>query len=206
MNKALLLLACLSAAVCLRADEVTGIVVTDFDALSGPTTTVFTTPDYIFDVRTAANAFYLDAQRLSYLRDGPDYFVETEFAAANYAPLMPGTYFNVSELGYLNGTPWMTFLYDSTGTENFNAQFTVLEAVYDANDVIQHFGAVFEIFQADGSPWWTGATFYNYDVPSAVPEPSSTSLIVLAAMLGIGIVRHDLFWGKRRKHQVLRTV
>lgn len=184
----------------LRPAELTEIVLSQYQYTGldpNPTvvTNVFTSSNYSFLAGTHyRNSFFLYAENFSYLPYGV-FFGTTEFEAPNASLLAPGAYLNVMQFPENPpGTAGLDISIDSLGLDNFSAQFTVFEAVYDPNNVMQHFGATFEIFTPEGEPAWTGAAYYNYDLPSMnVPEPTTwplAGLLLLAAIAIPAVRRH----------------
>jgi len=123
------------------------------------------------------------------------FFATVDFAAPDGVPLQVGTYTGATRWPFnAPGTPGFDFTIGSAGSNTLEGQFTVLEAVYDANGVMQHFGATFEaISPVTGRAWETGTVYYNFDLPvSSVPEPAAASLGVLslAALLCSFCIRY----------------
>jgi hypothetical protein len=167
------------------ADEITGFTV---DFSNGGPPLSYTTADGSLTYQPWGA--YPHSATFEFFGNVTGEFASLYFSAPGNLELTPGLYTDVARFPFQapdQAGLWIAV--NGSGPNTVTGQFTVLEAVYNADGTIAHFGASYEEFPDGFSPPWIGNVYYNFDQPS-VPEPSSFVCLAIPALLIASGVRH----------------
>jgi len=182
-----------------------GPMLTQFELRSEPGDFVGQGQSYFRDLTTGAfdivQAFdgqgdgLADYVFLRYLGHVPGTFAHIWFATTQLPGinLTPGFYSDADRAPFARpGHPGLDWGLDGRGCNTLTGNFTILGAQFDyagATPSLLSFGATFEQHCENAAPALFGTFYYNFDPDTAVPEPSTLSLLVLGCCGVLGRAR-----------------
>jgi hypothetical protein len=117
-------------------------------------------------------------------------FVGPEQSPYNPIPLVPGTYTNIERWPFVDPNyPGFDLDFDYWGEDTYSGTYTILEAEWNPDGTLSHFGATFDVVGGypEGTISFNGDVYYDYDLAiTPAPEPGTTvPLSLLLAFLVI---------------------
>jgi hypothetical protein len=117
-------------------------------------------------------------------------FVGPTIAGNTPGLLLPGTYTNFARWPFVSvGQAGFDLDIDFFGEDNYSGEFTILEAEWNPDGSIAHFGATFDVvgtYPNNGSTTFIGDVFYNYD-PATTSAPEPATMLPSSFLIALGI-------------------